>query len=165
LPYLLLIGVLAILAAGGYYAWKRWKRRPVPVEPQVVHIVPPHEEALAALRILEEKKLWQQGKVKEFYSEVTEIVRRYLSARFSILALEMTSDEILQQLKRVPQAQTALKNLQSFLTTADLVKFAKYRPTPEEHSHEMELAYAIVRSMVPRTESVPTEEKVMADAG
>jgi hypothetical protein len=121
---------------------------PEPAKPAL----PPHEQALLALRELEEKRLWQKGKVKEFYSEVSEIVRRFFEGRFRIIALELTTDEILAELKRLPSAQPILKPVNTFLLAADLVKFAKYEPTIAEHEEELQTAYAIVRAMIPKPE-------------
>jgi hypothetical protein len=128
-------------------------------------VIPPHREALTALRVLEEKKLWQQGLVKEYYSEVTEIVRRFFERRWNIIALEMTTDEILVQIKHVPEALIVWKKMGSFFLTADLVKFAKYQPAPAEHEQEMHSAYEIVRSMMPKTsiETEPQSQEVSAD--
>jgi hypothetical protein len=102
------------------------------------------------LRVLEEKKLWQQGLVKEYYSEVTEIIRRFFERRWNIIALEMTTDEILVQIKHVPEALMVWKEMGTFFLNADLVKFAKYQPEPAEHEQEMLSAYEIVRSMAPK---------------
>ncbi|MEX1276503.1 MAG: hypothetical protein WEE20_11245, partial [Bacteroidota bacterium] len=159
LPYLIALILLALAVwAYRYYQKKKRERELAYVPPKPV--IPPARVALAALRVLEDKKLWQQGKVKEYYSEATEIIRRFLEDQYRILALESTSDEIMQQLKPVPEAQSLLKQFQSFLTTADLVKFAKYAPTPDEHEAELRWAYEIVRTMAPRPEQKPegTEE-------
>ena len=87
--------------------------------------------------------------MKEYYSEATEIVRRFFEGRWGIDALELTSDEIMKQMKDVAESQKVWKELRSFFTTADLVKFAKYNPTVEEHVNELKEAYEIVRAMVP----------------
>ena len=157
LPYLIALLILA-LAGLGYYYYRKWKKRReegfVPLRPSV----PPGQAALAALRILEDKHLWQQGKVKQYYSEVTEIVRRFIEEQYGVLALESTSDEILAQLLKLPEAQALLKEFRSFFTTADLVKFAKYIPDPDDHEHELRWAYEIVRAMIP-TPAVQSEEQ------
>jgi hypothetical protein len=154
LPYLIALVLLALAVwAYRYYQKKKRERELAYVPPKPV--IPPATVALAALRALEDKKLWQQGKVKEYYSEATEIIRRFLEDQYRILALESTSDEIMQQLKPVPEAQSLLKQFRSFLTTADLVKFAKYAPTPDEHEAELRWAYEIVRTMAPRPEQQP----------
>jgi hypothetical protein len=103
------------------------------------------------------------GKVKEYYSEITEIIRKFFEGRFGIIALEMTSDEILRQMKPIPEAQVHWKEMNTFFLTADLVKFAKYEAAPAEHENEMKWAYAIVQSMIPKPEPEKREE-VTADA-
>jgi hypothetical protein len=149
LPYLIALIVLAALAGGYYYYWRKNKlKKDILADVKVV--IPPHREALTALRVLEEKKLWQQGLVKEYYSEVTEIIRRFFERRWNIIALEMTTDEILVQIKHVPEALMVWKEMGTFFLNADLVKFAKYQPEPAEHEQEMLSAYEIVRSMAPK---------------
>lgn len=159
LPYLIALLVLA-LAALGYYYYRKWKKRReegfVPLKPSI----PPGQLALSALRVLEEKHLWQRGMVKQYYSEVTEIVRRFIEDQYGVLALESTSDEILAQLLKLPEAQALLKEFRSFFTTADLVKFAKYVPAPEDHDHELRWAYEIVRAMIPKPTPQPEEQEV-----
>jgi len=159
LPYLIALLILA-LAVAGYYYYRKWKKRReegfVPLKPSI----PPGQAALAALRALEDRHLWQQGKVKLYYSEVTEIVRRFLEDQYGVLALESTSDEIFAQLLKLPAAQALLKEFRSFFTTADLVKFAKYVPAPEEHEHELRWAYEIVRSMIPTPTAQHEEQEV-----
>jgi hypothetical protein len=159
LPYLIAL-LVAALAAIGYYYYRKWKKRReegfVPLKPSI----PPGQAALAALRILEDKHLWQQGKIKQYYSEVTEIVRRFIEDQYGVLALESTSDEILAQLLKLPEAQALLKEFRSFFTTADLVKFAKYIPDPAEHDHELRWAYEIVRAMIPKPTTQPEEQEV-----
>ncbi|HEX9614035.1 MAG TPA: hypothetical protein VGA55_00935 [Bacteroidota bacterium] len=159
-PYLIVALVLAAIF-GGYYWYSKRKRKVSAVEP-LRPAIPPHQLALYALRDLENKRLWQQGMVKEYYSEATEIIRRFFEGRFGIVALEMTSDEILQQLKGVPSALPPWKDINAFLLTADLVKFAKYQPTMAEHEAELQLAYGIVRAMTPKPE--PSQEKEVSSA-
>jgi hypothetical protein len=164
LPYFIAVFVLLMLGIGyEYYRSAKKKKKDMLADVKVV--IPPHREALTALRVLEEKKLWQQGKVKEYYSEATEIIRRFFEKRWNIIALEMTTDEILGQLKHVPEAVPVWKETDSFFLTADLVKFAKYQPSPSEHEQEISSAYTIVRAMTPKV-VVPAEsqqQEVTAD--
>lgn len=156
LPYL--IGLVVLVAAGlAYYYYRKKKRQRESLKETVRLAIPPHREALAALRLIEEKKLWQQGRVKQYYSEVTEVIRTFFERRWQIVALELTSDEILQQMKHIRESEKVWKQMQSFFTTADLVKFAKYEPSPAEHESEMQWAYEIVRSMIP---PLPSEEAI-----
>jgi hypothetical protein len=166
LPYLIALVVLAALAGGFYYYW--WKKKlKQDMLANVKVIIPPHREALTALRVLEEKKLWQQGLVKQYYSEITEIIRYFFERRWGIIALELTTDEILIQMKHIPDALKVWKEMESFFITADLVKFAKYEPSPAEHETEMQWAYEIVRMMVPKApvETEPQLQEATADVG
>jgi hypothetical protein len=156
LPFI--IGVVVLAAAiAGYWYWRKKKKQSTVLEEYVKPTLSPHEEALFALRELEEKKLWQQGLVKQYYSEATEIVRRYFERRFAFPALEMTSDEILQKLKSFDEVQQLNNEPRTFFTTADLVKFAKYEPTVPEHENELKWAYEIVRTTMQKIQV--TEEE------
>jgi hypothetical protein len=160
-PELLLLTALVVGEA--IYLWRRLSRKRREGEQMPLsRVLPPHEIALMALREIEDSRFWQQGRVKEYYSAVTEVVRRFLGARFSIPALEVTSDELLQELAAIPEAERVVRILRSFLTTADLVKFAKYQPTPEEHVRELTWAYEIVRTLIPVSAPVDREEEVHA---
>jgi hypothetical protein len=166
LPYLLALIIIAALACGFYYYWRK-KKQKQDLLANIKVIIPPHREALTALRALEEKKLWQQGLVKQYYSEVTEIIRHFFERRWSIIALELTTDEILMQMKHIPDALNVWKEMESFFITADLVKFAKYEPSPAEHENEMRSAYEIVRMMVPKAPvaTEPQQQEAVADVG
>jgi len=166
LPYLVALIVLGAFAGGFYYYWRKNKQKQDLLS-NIKVIIPPHREALTALRTLEEKKLWQQGMVKQYYSEVTEIIRHFFERRWSIIALELTTDEILMQMKHIPDALTVWKEMESFFITADLVKFAKYEPSPAEHENEMRSAYEIVRMMVPKAPvaTEPQQQEAAANGG
>ena len=166
LPYLIALVIIAALAGGFYYYWRK-KKQKEDLLANIKVIIPPHREALSALRVLEEKKLWQQGLVKQYYSEVTEIIRHFFERRWGIIALELTTDEILLQMKHLPDALTVWKEMETFFITADLVKFAKYEPSPAEHDNEMRSAYEIVRMMVPKTpvEPEPQLQEATTDGG
>ncbi len=158
LPYM--IGLVVLAAVGYAYYYYRKKQREklesyVPAKPKIA----PHTAALYALRELEEKKLWQSGKVKEYYSEATGIVRTFFEGRWNFIALELTTDEILHHMKRFPESEQVWKEMQSFFVTADLVKFAKYVPAPEENEKELRWAYEIVRAMTPAPTTVEEEQK------
>jgi hypothetical protein len=166
LPYLIALIVVAALAGGFYYYWRK-KKQKQDLLANIKVIIPPHREALTALRVLEEKKLWQQGFVKQYYSEVTEIIRHFFERRWGIIALELTTDEILIQMKHIPDALKVWKEMEAFFLSADLVKFAKYEPSPAEHEIEMRSAYEIVRMMVPKThvETEPQLQEATAHVG
>ena len=148
LPYLIALAVIILLGLA-YWYYRRLKKRREASYVAPKPDIPPWRVALAALHTLEDQRLWQQGRVKEFYSATTEIIRRFLEDQYGLLALESTSDEIMGQLKPLSAAQTLLKEFRSFFTTADLVKFAKYLPTPEEDEQELTWAFHFVRTMTP----------------
>jgi hypothetical protein len=96
---------------------------------------PAHEVALNALSDLMEKDLVSKGFVKQFYSEISEIVRRYIEGRYFVRALEETSTEILLELEGQELSEIAYQNVRELLQLSDLVKFAKYLPTDEENEN------------------------------
>jgi hypothetical protein len=158
LPYLIALVLLAAAGYGYYYYRKKQREKLaayVPPKPKIA----PHTAALYALRELEEKRLWQNGHVKQFYSEATDIIRTFFERRWNFIALELTTDEILHHMKRFPESETVWNTMQPFFITADLVKFAKYIPTPEENENELKWAYEIVRAMTPSPVAVEEEEQ------
>lgn len=112
-------------------------------------ILPPHVIALTKLDELEKEKLWQAGKVKEYHSRITEIIREYFEKRFSFPALELTSSEQIEYLKNIPEAKNIIKTTEEFFTNADLVKFAKFNPVPDLNAVMMNQAREIVNSTIP----------------
>ncbi|MCM1169530.1 MAG: phosphoethanolamine transferase CptA [Bacteroides sp.] len=128
----IVLGVAALTIAG-IYLWRRFKQgKPlfVPQKPPV----PPIDRALAELKTLKEKQLWQQNRVKEYYTELTDILRVYLSGGMGIAAVEMTNDELSSALKEsLASEPDRLNALLSVLDRSVLVKFAKVLPPPDEH--------------------------------
>jgi hypothetical protein len=99
---------------------------------------------LRLLGELDGKMLWQKKQVKEYYVELTDIVRNYIEARFQTQALELTTDEILERAQLNPELQPFTPLLSDILHTADLAKFAKAQPLPQEHTDSMEKAKLFV---------------------
>ncbi len=116
---------------------------------------PPHVVAIRRLEQLHNQKLWQNGRLKEYYTALTDILREYLDGRYGVDAPEMTSEEILSALKRVGVSAKHYADLQRLLGESDLVKFAKYLPEQEYH----EEAYYKVYYFVEESKVVPTEEE------
>jgi hypothetical protein len=130
-------GLLALLVLGGliYLIIRLTKKEVAVVIEQPKIIIPPHIKALQELESLAIKKLWQEGKIKEYYTGITDILRVYLDERYGIGALEMTSDEIMVALKRKDINEAMKIKLREILVLADLVKFAKETPLPNDHEH------------------------------
>lgn len=111
--------------------------------------VPPYEEALGKLQQLKEMKLWQSGQEKEYYTVLTDILRNYIDRRFDINAMEMTSNEIIDVLKRNDETKAVNEQLQQILEIADFVKFAKVRPLPDDNEASYQRAVRFVEETKP----------------
>ncbi len=106
---------------------------------------PAHIIALRRLNELKEKKLDQQNKIKEFYSELTDIIRTYIEQRFRIPALERTSGEIMKSFESARILNDdEVKLLNEILFVADLAKFAKHKPTPDINANNLQKAFDFV---------------------
>lgn len=133
LPWLLLgLAGLALLVLLFWYLRKRKKNQTVFVR-KAKPMPPPHIIALEKFENLRLAKVWQQGKLKAYFTSLTDITREYLELRFHFDAPEMTTDEILQAIKEVGVNKEVSQKLKSVLELADLVKFAKENPTPLEN--------------------------------
>ncbi len=95
--------------------------------------VPPHVRAIEELETLHNKKLWQSNKHKLYYSGLTDILRTYISGRYSIAAREMTTDEIIETIRSLDMPPKCAMDLQALLRDADLVKFAKFTFESEQN--------------------------------
>ena len=145
--------LLALLLAGvgvaGYYLITYLQRRKLEEAGNVVMTEPlrPAEEvALEKLDAIKEKKIWQQGQVKEYYTQLTDVVREYIARRFEVSSVEQTSDETLRDIRPLLSERKDLyEQLRKMLTLADLVKFAKWSTTPDENELSLRNAYTFVR--------------------
>ncbi len=141
----IVIPLLAVLLAAGiiYYIKKRPKKAPVPRAEKKV-VVPPHTIALEKLKELRERKLWQNDQVKQYHSELTDIIREYLEKRYGIKALEQTTEDIFSGLKRMDISDGNRDLLHQMFVLADLAKFAKQKPSAAENEMSMEIAINFV---------------------
>ena len=149
LPYIL---AFLLLAAGIFFLIRlirnlRNKRKGIvkkkPSEP--AHIL-----ALRELDKLKADKLWQNNKVKDYYTRLTDILRSYLEGRFDVHAMEHTSEEILEELKQSGFNDNRLfKKLKDTLLLSDLVKFAKLKPLPQDNETCILDAYIFINETKP----------------
>jgi hypothetical protein len=136
--------VLGVVVAG-YLLSRWWKRRQMRVSPAyTAPAKPAHVIAFEELGALKEKKLWQQGLIKPYYTEVADILRRYFENRYRLMALERTTDEILDDLHRIRMNNDLVGRADRLLRRADLVKFAKHLPAAPEHDESMQIVYDVV---------------------
>jgi hypothetical protein len=139
-------GIVLVIVTLGYLLYRWWMKRKTSVKGEE-YIPPPrpaHIIALEELAALKEKKLWQKGEIKRYYSEVTEILRRYIENRYQLKALEETTDEILAGLSGIKLSGDLLRAVEKILYRADLVKFAKAQPGIHEHEEILTVVYDVV---------------------
>jgi hypothetical protein len=136
--------VLLLLAVAVYYFLTRKKKEIV--QEVVVPKRPSHEITFEKLNALKEQKLWQKGEVKAYHSALSEIIREYLESRFQIMALEATTEEIVAKMKIFSIQKEQKIVLQEMLELADLVKFAKVTPLPDEHQRSFDIAWNFVQA-------------------
>ena len=151
LPYIGIgIAIVAIILLIIYYLRKKRKAEPL-IKFRSVRVVPAHEIALLALQKLKDDKLWQNNKVKQYYIELTDILRKYIEARFEVEAMEMTTDEITVIFKSIDIDDELKHKLKNILVLADLVKFAKAQPIANEHDTCLGNAFDFVNKTIPET--------------
>ena len=140
-----LLGVIVIAAIVGfiYYLKKKPKKEMIlPVVKQP--LIAAHVTALTQLKVLRDKKLWQQGEIKQYYVELSDVLREYLEKRYFIKTHEKTTDEIFAGLRGLDIPTENKQILQQILVMADLVKFAKEKPTPADNEQSIENAVVFV---------------------
>ncbi|QMU66351.1 MAG: hypothetical protein GKR88_20040 [Flavobacteriaceae bacterium] len=164
-PYLIWV-LLALLIMGValYFILRKKKKE---TSEEIIPLLPPYEEAIEKLKTLDGKLLWQNNKVKQYYSELTEIIRVYIERELKIPALEITSDELLAYIHDAKNAETILFSKETFdklkalLQEADLVKFAKSKPLSHEIEANRKDAEVILEDL--KSKPLPEEEPVIED--
>jgi hypothetical protein len=130
---------------------RRFVRPPAPAEP--AHLI-----ALRELEALREAELWQKGEVKEYYSRLSDILRRYIDNRYGISSPELTTDETVRMLQKAAVTTSGQMSLvKELLSVSDMVKFAKY--VPEAGQHEKYHADAVRFVMETKVPDQPAEEE------
>lgn len=130
------IYLLILLAIGviGYFVYKFIKKRQSEPKVEAIVYTSPIEKATSLLQQLEKKELWQKGEIKNYYSELTDIARNYIEEEIHIPAMESTTSELIEGLRKAAKQQKlklsneTVENLEKVLKQADLVKFAKVKP-------------------------------------
>ena len=144
--WVLLAWAVAAVAIVVWWLLDRRKRHgSIFVHHEPVDTRTPEERALQALETLRNSHLWQNGKVKEYHTELTDIVRRFIEEATGVRATEMTSDETVEALGG--QWSAVSGQLKSIFATADLVKFAKSEPLPHEHEASLSRSVEFVKAM------------------
>lgn len=133
----LVVAGLIALGVWYYLRWKKQKAEQVVEEPEVIRT--PQEIALEQLDRIREEKIWvQDGRQKQYYTELTDVVREYIDRLYQLGSTEKTSYEILRDLQPLMgDKEVALQHLKSLLTKADLAKFAKWKALPDENEQSL----------------------------
>ena len=167
LRWVLLALLIIGLGIGGWFLYK-WvmKRKAMEkgeyVEPEVKR--PAEEVAIEKLDKIKEEKIWQQGRQKDYHTELTDAVREYIAGRYGISSQEQTSSEILTDMRPVLKTRKDLYDmLAQMLKLADLVKFAKWNPLPDENEQSLRSAYEFVKETTPAEEDTIEENTEKQD--
>jgi len=158
IPWLMGLAAITAIVIGLIYYLKKRKPKTQPATIWEKPDIPAHIAAISSLEKLKSQKLWQQGKIKLYHSELTDILRHYIEKRFGINAMESTSAEIMDAITGIPGDKRAEEILWDCLQLADLVKFAKHIPESDENEVSMEAAFEFVNQTRLREE--PKESKV-----
>ncbi len=154
--YLSMLVVILLFAA--YYLWLRMKdNKPVFIPVKMVKRLLPHQKAMKEIEELKADRTATTENVKEYYTKLTDTLRKYMQERFGFNAMEMTTTEIIQRL-RGEQDQEKIDELKMLFETADLVKFAKYSTLINENDLNLVNAVKFINST--KLDKPPVEENV-----
>lgn len=162
---LIVILILALIAFLLY--WFIWREKPL-TEEEKVALLPPYERAKLALQALDESSYLENNELKAYYSDLTQIIRKYLDEKVYDRALESTTDQLINRLRllrdgnQIDISKDDIKNIETILKRADLVKFAKSKPDIELAKldrNTIDVEIDQVKQALPE----PTEEELMAD--
>lgn len=153
----IVLGILALVAAIVFIIIRLKRHKPIIHIPQAPPL-PADVRALNALEDLRQQQLWQQGQVKEYHTQLTDIVRNYLEETYNIPSTEMTSDQTLDAFHGCSAfTEESDSLLRQMLQTADMVKFAKSQPQPYQHDLSMTQAVNFIKLTAPKHEEPTTE--------
>ena len=151
--------LLVLLLVVSIYLWVRLKQnKPIIVRVKVVKHLPPHKKALIKIEQIKQDKLTVSSNQKEYYTKLTDTLRRYIEERFGFNAMEMTTSEIIEHLQKEDDNQMLLE-LKELFETADLVKFAKY--SAQINENDLNLVNAIHFIDNTKMSDMPIEERIV----
>ena len=157
--------LLGLLVVGGLLYWFVFRKKPL-TEAEKEALLPPYDRAMLELKRLESSKYLIQAEYKEYYSELTDIVRSYLEEDVHISAMESTTDQLIDKIEMLRDAgelkldNDTIHQFKKILETADLVKFAKSRPETTVAEQDRKA----IEQIVTRTKEAlpePTEEELL----
>ena len=150
--------LMLVLMAIGYYLYLRLRdNKPIISHIRIVKRLLPHQKAMKEIEQIKADKMVTSENSKEYYTKLTDTLRKYIEERYGFSAMEMTSSEIIDRLMST-QDQKALDELRQLFTTADLVKFAKYSTLINENDANLVNAIEFINQT--KLENMPVEETV-----
>ncbi len=156
--------LLLLLLAVCYYLYVRLRfGKPIVTRIRIVKRLLPHQKAMKEIEQIKADKMQNSENAKEYYTKLTDTLRKYIEDRYGFNAMEMTSSEIIERLERAlnddaKAADTMKQELRQLFTTADLVKFAKYSTLINENDANLVSAIDFINQT--KLENMPTEEAV-----
>lgn len=158
-----LIGLIILLVIFVLYKFLTREKPDVVVVKKAKPKIAPHIIALKKLYDLNGKKLWQNNKVKMYYTDLSEIVREYIENRFNVPALEQTTIEIISSIQHKSEINSEQKAaLKDLLQLSDMVKFAKFKTLANENSkmYESALNFIEVTKQIEETKAISSNSDV-----
>ena len=148
--------VMLLLMAIGYWLYLRLRdNKPVIAHIKIVKRLLPHQKAMKEIEQIKADKMVTSENPKEYYTKLTDTLRKYIEERYGFSAMEMTSSEIIERLMTTGDQQS-LDELRQLFMTADLVKFAKYSTMINENDANLVSAIDFINQT--KLENQPTEE-------
>ena len=156
-PFWLSVLMLVLLAVAYYLYLRLRDNKPIISHIRIVKRLLPHQKAMKEIEQIKADKMVSSENSKEYYTKLTDTLRKYIVERYGFNAMEMTSSEIIERLM-ASQDQKALDELRQLFTTADLVKFAKYSTLINENDANLVNAIDFINQT--KLENVPVEETI-----
>ncbi len=165
IPYIIRILALLLVAFLIFFALYKYFTRKKEEEVYIAPPRSPHDVALEKIQALKKTKMWQEeAQVKEFYSQLTDIIREYIERRYKFPALESTTDEIVQDLKKETDIPKGLRErMRTLFSMADLVKFAKAKPHTDNHLQSLKDAEAFIQHTKEKESTEPITTNTVAE--
>lgn len=150
--------LMLVLLAVAYYLYLRLRdNKPIIARIKIVRRLLPHQKAMKEIEQIKADKMVSSENQKEYYTKLTDTLRKYIEERYGFSAMEMTSSEIIERLT-ASDDQQSLDELRRLFMTADLVKFAKYSTLINENDANLVNAIDFINQT--KQENQPTEEAI-----
>ena len=148
-----IVAFLLLIAAG--IAWKWFTKPRLKDEAIGRRKLPPHEEALERLKQLIASGLWESRQVKEYYSELADILRDYLHDRFQLQSRMLTTGALMRQMRELEIDAPVSREARSFLESCDFAKFAKWKPTETDRDTDVKRLENLINATKPQSQGEP----------